>query len=73
VPCSFNTKEEMERPEIFECKRGVEITYELRNSCWMRAGDNDIINVYQHKNSNTRGSINEQGRVGFGTVKFQLK
>jgi hypothetical protein len=51
----------------------MEIIYELRNSCWMGTGDDDIINVYQHKDSNARSFVNEQGRVGLGIMEFQFK
>jgi hypothetical protein len=73
MPCSFNSEEEVERPKIFECKGWMEIIYELRNSCWMGTGDDDIINVYQHKDSNARSFVNEQGRVGLGIMEFQFK
>jgi hypothetical protein len=39
----------------------------------MGTGDDDIINVYQSKDSNTRSFVNEQGRVGLGTVEFKFK
>jgi hypothetical protein len=35
VPCSFNTKKEIETTEILECKGVVKIFDELRYGFWM--------------------------------------
>jgi len=61
VPCSFNSKEKVKRTEILECKGGVKITDELKDSCWMGVCDYDVINVYEHINGDALSFVNKQG------------